>query len=199
MNKTRSNKLFFCENLFDRENVIYEIRNGFSISNKSGKGLEIFLKESASTEEESNCNRTYVVRDNNTEEIAAYFSLKAGLFSIEADMSENSDDIVSGFDTAPGIELAEFGVNSDYLSVHPGKKGIGLIIFNDFIIPIVKKVQEMIGVKVLYVFALPEEKLINRYIDKYKFCRLDKVDEDNLHNRLKPRFDNGCIFMYQLI
>ena len=161
--------------------------------------MEIFLKESASTEEESNCNRTYVVRDNNTEEIAAYFSLKAGLFSIEADMSENSDDIVSGFDTAPGIELAEFGVNSDYLSVHPGKRGIGLIIFNDFIIPIVKKVQEMIGVKVLYIFALPEEKLINRYIDKYKFCRLDKVDEDNLHNRRKPRFDNGCIFMYQLI
>ena len=114
MNKTRSNKLFFCEHLFDRENVIYEIRNGFSISNKSGKGLEIFLKESASIEEESNCNRTYVVRDNNTEEIAAYFSLKAGLFSIEADMSENSDDIVSGFDTAPGIELAElYKLNMD--------------------------------------------------------------------------------------
>lgn len=29
--------------------------------------------------------------------------------------------------------------------------------------------------------------------------RLDRVDEDKLHKRLKPRFDDGCVFMYQLI
>lgn len=74
-----------------------------------------------------------------------------------------------------------------------------MLIFNELILPIVKKVQETIGVKVLYIFALPETRLIDMYIRAYRFKRLDKCDEENLHNRIKPRFDYGCIFMYQLI
>ena len=65
--------------------------------------------------------------------------------------------------------------------------------FLDLIIPIVKKVQEIVGVKVLYIFALPEQKLMDRYMKEYGFNRLDKCDEDNLHKTIKPRFDYGCV------
>ena len=102
------------------------------------------------------------------------------------------------FETLPGIELAEFAVNQGYISEHPEKKGCGMIIFNELIVPIVKKVQEIIGVKVLYIFALPEERLIDMYTNDYYFRRLDKCDEDNLHKRIKPRFDYGCVFWYYI-
>ena len=197
--KIIANELFYCEHLFERHDILSELRNNFYVSQKSDKGLEIYLKNYSKIDETNNENRTYIVRDVETDEIAAYFSLKAGLFSIGESTDVTEDEKVPQFETLPGVELAEFAVNQKYILDHPENKGCGSLIMNGLIIPIVKNVQRNIGVKVLYIFALPEEKLINRYIEKYKFCRLNKIDEDNLHSRIKPRFDYGCIFMYHLI
>ena len=100
------------------------------------------------------------------------------------------------FDTIPGVEIANFAVNEVYQENHPDLKGLGLIIFNDFIIPIIQKAAESIGVKIIYIFALPFERLIRRYHD-YGFLRLDSASEDELHKRLKPNYDEDCIFMFQ--
>ena len=134
-----------------------------------------------------------------TDEIVGYFSLKAGLISLKEMVELTVDGNKVSFETFPGIELSAFAVNDRYLDKYRESKGYGTIIFGDFIIPFVKQIQKHIGVKVLYIFALPEHKLIETYESKYNFKRLDRVDEDKLHKRLKPRFDDGCVFMYQLI
>lgn len=198
-NNISAKGLFYCEHLFERSDIITELNKNFYILQEGGKGLEVYLKEHSQIDEIHNENRTYIVRDTETDEIAGYFSLKAGLFSIREETFLTIDGKEELFETLPGVELAEFAVNKKYIKEHPENKGCGLNIFFDLIVPIVKNVQETIGLKVLYIFALPEQNLIDRYMKEYGFRRLDKCDEDNLHNRIKPVFDYGCVFMYQLI
>ena len=102
------------------------------------------------------------------------------------------------FDILPGIELANFAVNSEYISNHPKSKGVGAVIFQHLIVPLVHDVAGRVGVKVLYIFALPFEGLIRRYT-QYEFMRLEAGHEADVHKRLKPRYDEGCVFMYQML
>ena len=41
-----------------------------------------------------------------------------------------------------------------------------------------------------------ERDILHRYRE-YGFLRLDSVSEDELHKRLKPNYDENCIFMFQ--
>ena len=50
----------------------------------------------------------------------------------------------------------------------------------------------------VYIFALPYEHLIERY-KTYGFQRLPESEENDLHRRLKPRYDESCKFMYLLL
>ena len=138
--------------------------------------------------------RTYFVRDNSSSEFVGYFSLKAGLISF----NEGGTGSIADFDTLPGVELANFAVNGVYANKHPKLKCLGFRIFNDFIVPIVEKVSESVGVKIIYIFALPFDGLIRQY-GRYGFNRLPAEQEDELHRRLKPRYDSECIFMYQML
>ncbi len=94
------------------------------------------------------------------------------------------------------MEVANFAVNQAYLQKHKELHGTGLIIFNDFIVPTIEEAAKSIGVKIIYIFALPFERLIKRY-GEYGFLRLDSAAEDELHKRLKPNYDENCIFMFQ--
>ena len=111
----------------------------------------------------------------------------------------SSDDKKITFDTMPGIELADFAVNSKYINAHPKSKGTGIVIFNDFIRPIAEKAADYIGARILYIFALPYPKLMKHYQEKYGFVRLPSAAEAKLHCRIKPIYDKSCVFMYQLI
>ena len=51
----------------------------------------------------------------------------------------------------------------------------------------------------IYIFALPIEKLIGYYNDKLEFSRLHEIEEEKMHNRIRPEYDKDCIFMYQRI
>ena len=159
-----------------------------------GAGLANYLKDIAFEDENNGIMRTYLVRDNSSLELAGYFSLKAGLISF----NEGGAGTAADFDTLPGVELANFAVNGVYANKHPKFKGLGFRIFNDFIVPIVEKVSESVGVKIIYIFALPFDGLIKQY-GKYGFLRLPAEREDELHRRLKPRYDSECIFMYQML
>ena len=68
--------------------------------------------------------RTYVVRDNFSSELVGYFSLKAGLISVNEVHTEGE----TTFDTIPGVEVANFAVNNTYLQKHKEMRGTGLII-----------------------------------------------------------------------
>lgn len=180
---------FYYQHLFDSEDNIQSIRN-FSVSQKSGKGLEEYLKVLSASEEDDNIARTYLVKDNETHEVASYFTLKSGLFTLE--LSENQ------FYTVPSIELSNFAINSSYRNQHPELSEIGKTTFREFILPLTRFIQTFLGAKALYIFALPEDKLIEHY-EEMGFSRLSKEKEKYVHSHVKPKYDEGCIFMYQIL
>ena len=73
------------------------------------------------------------------------------------------------FDSFPAIELANFAVNKRYKDSHPN-----------------------------YIYALPEKKLL-KYYKKLGFSRLPKEQEKFVQHHVKPKYDEGCVFMYQTL
>ena len=206
------NDLFYCNHLGVSDHDEKDIMN-FTVRDEKGTGLLEYVQHQAFPDEIDGTMRTYIVRDNTSSEMVGYFSLKAGLISrnerdVEV-LDEDTGDVVFDcdtgdvvmrqvFDTLPGVELANFAVNQSYIRKHPDMKGVGEIIYQRFIHPIVEKVAESIGIKTLYIFALPYDELIARY-EEYGLKRLDEENERKVHRRLKPLYDESCIFMYEML
>ena len=145
-------------------------------------------------DEENHNARTYLIIDKKTSEIAGYFALKAGNVAVNVKRRL----LAKEFDSLPGVELANFAVNDAYIKRHKNRKGLGAAIFEYCIIPKAKEAQDIIGIKFIYIFALPHADLIKRY-EKYGFARLSGLQEKNTHKLIRPRYDGGCIFMYQTL
>ncbi len=184
--------LFRYEHLLTSQKNLEDIQ-AFDVAKLSGKGLEYYLKESAEYDERQHLNRTYLVKAKDTDEIVGYFSLRAGLFTID-DGTENAINFYS----VPAVELSNFAVNSAYRAKHPEVLGIGTTIFKSFILPVARTAAEFIGVQALYIYALPQDELIGHY-STFGFSRLEPELEEFVHNHVKPAYDEGCIFMYQIL
>ena len=156
------------------------------------KGGEVYSP--ALQDENNNLAKTYLIMDDVTDEIAGYFSLKAGFVATNYGSFIRKNE----FDSIPGIELSNFAVNETYKQNHKEYEGIGYVIFEDFIIPKIVEAQKIVGVKILYLFALPRTKLIERY-KEYGFTQLSTYQQRKMHRHIRPRYDAGCIFMYQVI
>ncbi len=161
----------------------------FSVGNDA-MGLEIFLKEVAEQEEKGKQTRTYLIKDKFTKELVCYFSMRTGLVTLQVE-----DD---AFDSLSAIELSNFAMNQTYKTNHPKAKRLGFYFFKRFILPLAQFVSEYIGVSTLYIYALPEDKLISHY-KKMGFSRLPPDQECFVQNHVKPKYDEGCIFMYQVL
>lgn len=148
---------------------------GFTPLNNTSGFLAGYLKHVALKDEAESKMRTYLVFDNATGELVAYFSLKASLVSSEMRRHFFSMQ----FDALPSIEIANFAINGTYKEAHPGLKGIGYYIFEHFIYPICLDAAEIIGVRLIHIFALPIPRLIENYT-KYGFRRLDKKDRKSV-------------------
>lgn len=185
------------ENLFADEDFVVEhlftspenhdLIQSFSVGN-SAMGLEIFLKEVAEREESEKQTRTYLIKDRITGELVCYFSMRTGLVTLQVDGD--------AFDSLSAVELSNFAMNQVYKSNHPNAKRLGSYFFKRFILPLAQFVSEYIGVSTLYIYALPEDKLMNHY-KKLGFSRLPEEQEKIVQNHVKPKYDEGCIFMYQ--
>ena len=179
---------YSVEQIFDSpEN--HDLITAFEASEK-GKGLEYYIKESAASDERNGFARTYLIKDSVTRELAGYFSLRTGLITIQASGSK--------FNSLPAAELSNFAVNVQYKRRHPEVDGLGKYIFRNFVMPLVKKMSKYIGIYSLYIYALPEERLIEHYTTM-GFSRLPKNQERFVQQHVKPKYDEGCIFMYQTI
>lgn len=181
--------IFTYQHLLDSEDNTNLIKS-FKVKEPSGKGLENYLKKNSVFDEQNGFARTYLVLDKKTKELAAYFSLRSGLFTVEA-----TEDY---FYTIPAIELSNFAVNENYRVNHPEILEIGKTVFLKFILPYIDIMKELVGIKALYIYALPEDKLIKHY-KTFGFHRLSKDEEKFVHSHVKPKYDDGCVFMYQLV
>lgn len=179
---------YSIEHLFDseeNENLIL----GFTVPNNA-MGLESYLKNVAADDENANLARTYLVKDKQTGELACYFSLRTGLITMQV-----ADD---AFDSIPAIELANFAVNDEYRQKHTEARSIGRYSFEKFVLPIVRCMARYVGVNALYIYALPNDRLIG-YYTLMGFSRLPEHQEKFVQMHVKPKYDEGCIFMYQRV
>lgn len=181
---------FTYEHLLDSPENLTEIKN-FLVTEENGLGLEYYLKETADDEEQAQMNKTYLVKDKVTKEIVGYFSLRTGLFTLTTEEDDS-------FDSIPAIELSNFAINGLYRRNHPETIYLGRTLFSQFIVPIIMHIKSFVAVRALYIYALPEDKLIQHY-SSMGFHRLSPEEEAFVHNHVKPRYDKGCIFMYQII
>ena len=211
MQKVLQTELFHCCHLDPCEDR-KDVRN-FTVRDEKGAGLLSYIQQQASFDENSGIMRTYIVRDNETSEVVGFFSLKAGLVSCNEHDVPVLDEVTGApvidpstgsvktnrvFDTLPGVELADFAVNQSYIRSYPHQKGVGFVMYEQFILPLIRKAAELIGIKLIYIFALPYDNLIARY-EKYGFMRLEEPAESELHTRLKPQYDESCIFMFRML
>ena len=192
--------IFYCDHIRETDT---DIIAGFEQKHsENGNGLANYLKNTALKHEKMGWMRTYLVKDVESDELVGYFSIKAGMVSVaerEIIVDTDTGETEMTFDALPGIELANLGVNNAYQSNHEEMRGIGVLIFRHFVLPIVNDIPKTLGVALLYIFALPFDELIDRYSRVYGFRRLDSKSEDDLHKRVKPFYDLRCIFMYQLL
>lgn len=179
--------MLICEHLHLDAFTIKHI-DDFSVKHPNAINLEMFIKNYAQKDETRNINRTYLIKDRNTSEIACFFSLRNGLFTLDLGSSN--------FATVPAVELSNFAVNNSYKEKYPSVHHIGAMAFKEFIIPIVKQIQELSGVQALYIYALPNDKLIEHY-ESLGFIRFSPEEEDFIHSHVKPLYDKGCVFMCQ--
>ena len=181
---------YFCKRISKDD---YDDLQDFAVRvrNQYGYALQAFIQEQALSEDDKRLNNTFIVRNIQTLEVVAYFSLRSGMISA----NERRVQFRRVFDTVPGVELSNFAVNDNYIRKHNKESGVGAIVFSDFIIPIVDQASKYVGISVIYIYALPEKNLISRY-RQYGFERLEKRQERSLHRRFRPYYDEGCIFMY---
>ena len=101
-------EMFYIDHLSPNDEVDAQDIDKFRIDAPEGQGLSEYLKRYARQEEMNRSMRTYLVRDNETDECVGYFSLKAGLILLNEVEVEVEDDatgemhIEREFDTLPG-------------------------------------------------------------------------------------------------
>ena len=191
--KLPENNSLICNHLGNSVKDLVDVHSFEVAHPDTGKGLEVYLKQQAFHDECYNLMRTYLVRWKPTSECVGYFSLKAGLISVNEKCKQEQDV----FDTLPGVEIANFAINGHFSQKY-SINGLGGMLFRQLIAPFIQKHAKTLGIYMVYLFALPVPKLIKTY-ESYGFQRLSPQDEKLLHRRIKPVYDQSCIFMYQLL
>jgi len=163
--------------------------SSFTVGNDA-EGLESYLKHASIGDEKANLARTYLVIDKASGELACYFSLRNGLITVQIE----DDD----FDSLPAIELSNFAINDTYRQKHTELQKLGVHIFDVFILPISRCMSQYVGANSLYIYALPNDRLIEHY-GTMGFSLLPEDQEKFVQAHVKPKYDTGCRFMYQTL
>ena len=190
-----------------QEFIIDREKNVSSIPDKV-IGLESYLKRCAWIDDLNNEVKIYLIIDVNTDDIAAYFGLKAGMVvNNETGIPSDEDkiEVLKEFNAklvssvTPGIEISHFAVNDEYRrKIKTGEiiiRGLGQYFYPAFIYPIIEEVSEKIGVKMIYLYAAGDDHLINYYEKVFGFR---VANWDDYYMPLQPEYDGNCRFMYQL-
>lgn len=168
-------------------------------SNANPVFLQEYIRKYAVNDQKTGNNCTYIVYDRILNCAIAYFSLKAGSVRLyDYKYGQNYTKL------APGIEVSMFAANENY-NIYTNNRirqtsgiGPGEYVYRKYMLPIIKEVSEKIGVNILYLFALPDDDLISYYNQRLGFY-LPEVQENQIYKPYIPSFDDGCVFMYQIL
>lgn len=163
----------------------------FRITNPKGKGLENYLKKNAEATEKDGLARTYIISDTKENMPVAYFTLQTGLITV-------SRGLMKGFDVITGIELTNFAVNDEYREARDVVPKLGAYLFAMFVLPLVREISKYVGAKFLYIYALPENKLMEHY-QTMGFQTIPGKQAKYVYRHVKPAYDQTCVFMWQPI
>lgn len=123
---------------------------------------------------------------------------KKGLYNREIQREINSK-IQRVLKTYPAIEIVEFCSNENTRDIWKGiglpeSKKMGECVFWFHIVPILQKIQDLIGCQYVYLFAADssyDENLINYYKSRLKF------EQPLILGANKPQYDFACTFLCQ--
>ena len=107
------------------------------------------------------------------------------------------DDAAKVGATYSGIEIVQFCSNEnclDYWKSYGINQKLGVVVFWQFIVPIIIKIKECIGCEYLFLFAADDsedEDLVNYYKSWLKF------ENSNERSAATPVYDLTCKFLYQ--
>lgn len=190
---------FYIERESDCEQFYYEYNQIY--------GLCQYLKHCAWEDDCNNDVKIYLIKSMFSKEIVAYFGLKAGLIAdsiSERDEQKEQLGIKYGVkavpSTIPGIELSHFAINDKFKEKHNAKR-LGKYLYPKFIYPIIKKVSEEIGAKIVYLYAADssDDGNAQALVNYYSSFGFHTVEKGNDIRPVTSYYDNECIFMYQEI
>ena len=148
--------------------------------------LHYWAKEKTAEHEEF----TFLVKYRG--EIIGFYTIKPGI------RLENWE--FGQFDTGSACEIVNFAVDKNYKERKDAIPLIGKKIFEEVILRRLRMIEEA-GMPIEYIilYALPRFRLIWYYIEVLGFRRLPLIEEGKVQRRIRPRYDNQCIFLYKKI
>ncbi len=170
-------------------------------------GLQDYFQRAAWEDDINGYVKIYIIKHRWSRELIGYFGLKAGMVSIDSDNRNNIMESIAKENniklvpyTVPGIEISHFAINDNYRKKHSrdgvALKGLGKYIYPTFIYPIIKKLSELAGIKIVYLNSVDGSGLAHYYEESFGFHKVS--GEENIV-AIQPYYDNGCTFMYKII
>lgn len=169
---------------------------------KTRDALYIITKSNDSSSQEYKNAETFI--NSNIEDVKNIlpnidnYLRKKGLYNKELQKEINSK-IQRVLTTYPAIEIVEFCSNENARDIWrsiglPESKKMGECVFWFHIVPILQKIQDLIGCQYVYLFAADssyDENLINYYKSRLKF------EQPLTLGANKPQYDFACTFLCQ--
>ena len=172
------------ENLVE-ERLSYDkhLRSVSDFTCGKNESLDNFLKSEAFQYNEDGQGNTYVIRFAQSNEIIAYYTLKANL--IKAYNAEIEQD-----EHLPSVEIARLAV-SDSLR----RQGLGTYLFVKYILPKINNVKNIIGINTIMLFVEDYSSEDHNPQNFYKSLGF-KLANEEITNHIENKYNEGCKLMY---
>lgn len=109
------------------------------------------------------------------------------------------ENIVRTKQTLAGVELVHFCVHTPavekWKEMGMGPRSIGKTMFWKFVVPVIKKIRELVGCEYIYLFAADNKKS-GRLVNYYKELGFEIREDLSVS---KPEYDFCCFFMCQKV
>lgn len=171
----------------ERFNIEKHIRSIGEFNCGADNPLNEFLSTYAKQYDEDKYGNTFLIIDNDIktdENILAYFTLKAsGIQTV------NKIGRVEEYNSVPVIEIARIAVSFDLQG-----KGLGQLIFNDYIKPKIEAVSNLVAVYGVIAFVVSDDEVAKRFYKNLGFTKADNT----IQNQIDEKFNNEDCDLYLL-